>query len=407
MKQWLMREGMWLPANYTGPLRATHVFLDGGKAHVPHQRVPEFLAEYASRIEARAPPHDLLCVVERLAACEATGGRFKMFMDVDLKASDVPTPPADADLHHLARCILSCAPLSLRRGAVIVCKSTSATSATTKTGLHLVWQDVHVTASEAQALVGITTSNLAHDVTASMMAVDWGAALDGSVYRNSGLRMTFSSKGPRAPTPSMYLPWMVVTFSVSDMSEVDPDVEIINDPWSDVLTWVRRCSIIPDEVKASAVDAGPAEPARSHESDTRIIDGVDAALQGVLSGTPYEGVRYRVGARKENTMFIMLDSKFCHNVNREHKSNNVYLIVTKRNVQQACFCWCADTGCAEARHVVAGEGNALSAAIFGSSSMPTRARARSTNVAAVVMPSTTSHAIECLAARIKRQRLSN
>ncbi|PNH12598.1 hypothetical protein TSOC_000462 [Tetrabaena socialis] len=38
----------------------------------------------------------------------------------------------------------------------------------------------------------------------------------------------------------------------------------------------------------------------------------------------------------EDRYAICLESKFCYNIKTEHKSNNVYIIVTPENVQQAC-----------------------------------------------------------------------
>jgi hypothetical protein len=46
---------------------------------------------------------------------------------------------------------------------------------------------------------------------------------------------------------------------------------------------------------------------------------------------------------KKDMYIVFVDSKFCLNMNREHKSNNVYFVATKEGVSQKCFCMCKTT----------------------------------------------------------------
>jgi len=44
---------------------------------------------------------------------------------------------------------------------------------------------------------------------------------------------------------------------------------------------------------------------------------------------------------------IQTNERFCTNVNRDHKSNHIYMVVHEptRTMVQRCYCTCADTGC--------------------------------------------------------------
>ena len=107
LKAWLKDEGLWLFAGQATTSFISHVFLDGGKASVPLDRMPDFFRVY----EKSLSKGDVPCAVERLSR----DGVFKMFMDVDLK-------DFEGDLKSTAEQILEGLPGGLDVGEIIVCK---------------------------------------------------------------------------------------------------------------------------------------------------------------------------------------------------------------------------------------------------------------------------------------------
>lgn len=346
LKAWLRKEGLWLYAGSVSSDLITHLFLDGGKASVPFNRMQEFFAEYASCVHAGDIPR----VVERLSAV-GSDGDFRMFMDIDLK-------DFQGDLRKTARHVLSALPDELDVGDVVVCNKTSKAS---KEGLHLVWDSVYVSAKDALRLLAITVSNLKSLFPDAV--TDWLSALDGSVYKNSGLRMVYSAKNDK--DRAAYVPWFVshqeensrITIDVVDAANVE--------------AWLDRCSIIkttgrtkktPESTK-KATGRHPEGGAKRQRPSELDDDDVHAALNVILEGTPYQGCSYHVNVGSACNI-IRLDSKYCFNIGKEHRSNNAYLVVSRHSVQQACHCKCQHTGCAAHRKVIAGRNNPVSAIYF-------------------------------------------
>lgn len=339
LKAWLRQEGFWLYAGHAGSDIVSHVFLDGGKASVPLERMQDFFKEYASCVNNG----DIPCAVERLSAV-GEDGAFRMFMDVDLKDFQGDR----GDLKTVADQILSALPGELDVGDVVVCcKDKRAINK--KEGLHLIWNDVYVSTQDALRLLAVTVSNLVALFPNSL--TDWMPSLDGSVYKNSGLRMAYSAKG--RDDAGVYVPWFV-----SSVSSLEEERSIKMSTNEDTASWLAQCSIIPPTpVKLESKMKG--------KKIVKITNVPDSAFEAVVSGTPYSGSKFSI-TRSDNAVLMRLDSKFCYNIGKEHKSNHAYLIVTRQAVNQACYCKCAHTGCSTSRQVLAGSRNPLSLFFFPS-----------------------------------------
>ena len=173
--------------------------------------------------------------------------------------------------------------------------------------------------------------------------------------------------------------------------------EVVADPYADVASWLDRCSIISDSPPSSnnnSVNNVNTVGGTLGTFGQETVDVSDGAFDAVVRGTPYFGSRHSIVA-SENAHIVRMDNKYCYNVGREHRSNNAYLIVTRNKVEQACYCKCANTGCAEHRKLIAGPGNALSLELYPRPPM------------ASVMPTSRARQIETVqrwSSAIKRQR---
>ena len=353
LRSWLKKESLWLYASSN--LTPTHVFLDGGKACIPLARVPELLEVCAACVAAGDPP----CLVERLAASREN---FRMFMDLDFKSNQAH----GSGLSRVLDVLLESLPLPLQKGTIIVCRRSPAESSSNpeseKQGLHLIWEDVPATSAQAVAWVRVTLSNIASLFPDESM--DWRSVLDCSVYRNSGLRVVFAPKG--RGDRSTYVPWMVVSRpAAGELSKVSVNVNV-NDP----LMWLRRCSIIllTAGVKPEPLDTGVEPVVESVVEPRTEVDSEAAAssIDRLLSRyEAYRGCRWLPPVKIcDKAVVVPLESKYCHNIGREHRNNRVYLLVTRTGVYQACHCRCPDKTCKTFRKQLAGPGNSVSRKIF-------------------------------------------
>jgi hypothetical protein len=367
VKSWLIKKGYMIPkGSSSSPI--THVFLDGGKACVPLDALDELFDVFVNAL-ARG---ESVALVERLSASPTyyNDSKFRMFMDIDIsKALDI------ASLREIVTNIATALPSSLMECTMTItvskCSSeilgngTGAVAATStkpeidRCGLHLVWcESTLVTSKQAQDYVAVVAANVP----------DYKAYLDTSVFKNNGLRMNFTHKGKG--DSRIYTPWIKIGFKSHD-DKVSPEIsEILSHGTTraDMVSSLKATSIIyrssPDQQQQQQ------QPAQLLTSDARDAASVkpewQAAWAQLTQDTPYRGSRL-VSVQKQTlqTMTFRIDSRYCMNVKREHKSENVTICVKPNVVEQRCFCKCPDTGCAKFKGAVAAAGNMLSRSIYG------------------------------------------
>jgi hypothetical protein len=151
---------------------------------------------------------------------------------------------------------------------------------------------------------------------------------DASVY-SSGLRMIGSKKSREVAR--VYTP-------VYELTEEGPWLEI-SDRWT--LTHLNDSSIF-------CKDPVAVEPTRPVLS---IPTNLSSDLNFGFISPKYETIRYQIKTVK-NYINVLTDSKFCMNIQQEHKNNRIYFVIhkcPKSGVVTAhvkCFCKCEHTGCA-------------------------------------------------------------
>jgi hypothetical protein len=206
-----------------------------------------------------------------------------------------------------------------------------------KRGFHVVWPDILVTSATALRFRAFVLPRLA-DVK-SPFANDWDSAVDACVYRSNGLRMPWSAKG--RGDDSFYAP----------VARVLPDGAVV--PTSppqgvaEVREHVRRLSI-----RAFAVDETPVlvppdpedpeiaaiSPAAAvHSGDLAhyadVLPALGAALPLCFAGQRFTGL-----VRGDACFMLRSTSRWCLNLEAEHRSSNVYFVLSRRGVHQRCYC---------------------------------------------------------------------
>ena len=357
---WLQSHGFWVRSSPSSLKKShstvdsrqlTHVFLDGGRASVPAASLPDFWSAYASVVGQR-DQH----VVERVPTDPTH--ELKMFLDIDIKFGSVDTGHCrDTTISSIINTIFSCLPQDLRQGAVILLEGSRGpsrgpsrdSSGDTKCGFHLVWTRVVVD--------GATASTLRDEIVANCEAraekkVPWGDIIDRSVYR-SGLRMPYSCKGMARDMCSVYVPTKRVEFH-DDNEDSNKSIQMYYDEGDNAPmtpkpddALLAETSLHLDPRKASSYYIRVTRK----KSSSRAVVVMPTRIKSTTSITLEAKVRAHLPPMYADCAFtrmyvhtmhatVHLDSKYCHNLQREHHSNRVYLYIDARGIWQRCFCRC-------------------------------------------------------------------
>lgn len=343
---WLKEQGFWLSAGDTSARPITHLFLDGGKAHVPDDKTIEFYQEYASCIRKGIPQY----VVEQRTPA------FRLFIDVDIR-SKFPLP--QDMIERMSACLYGCsreffAPLS---SSMIVCLAPDRQlpDGMHKTGIHLHWPRVFITSSKALTFRTLCITRCTEEF-GDCFAVGWGNIIDAAVYRSSGLRMIYSLK--RNAT-GVYVPRLVF--------QPDGSVQTASGVLEALETWLQDVSIRVSRVVDPTTVAGGSGDSTdaSHEelliktehnkgtlqrmslaeARTRSMAvALETSLPPFFRNCKVTSI-YKIVPRSKKADHIKYifgtNCKNCMNkVSGFHRSNHVYFMVSASGVHQRCFCRC-------------------------------------------------------------------
>jgi hypothetical protein len=172
--------------------------------------------------------------------------------------------------------------------------------------------------------------------------------IDKSVYENNGLRMIGSHKGKASSTSGIYWP----TLEMND-DEVTPLKH--DEVMRELPSWVRSTSIrLPPGALVPEVEMPPRrklyvdfpghDDADATPVDSDTAQAVEMALEKTLPRV-YKSSKMTVTKTlaKKKAWLVRSSSKFCHNINSDHRSTNVFFYVTAEHAVQKCFCTCDTT----------------------------------------------------------------
>jgi hypothetical protein len=259
--------------------------MDGGSLNVPPEEMEEFFREYIQTIQSGTK----LYVVEQKTT------RFKFFIDFDYKD---PEKLSDEDITRFCSIIHEATGSSSR--CLIARTKPRPVKEGIKTGVHIHWPDLIVDRTRAL--------NIRTNVLLALGEGPWATIIDPAVYGGSGLRMLWSHK---KPSGDPYIPWKIL--SGHEFSK-EPNAEILK------LFSVRVEGPVSDKIMTDAVD----------------INGLEEFVQRYLKGQRRTRVK-RVQRHEHDGWYVQSDSKFCENINREHKSNHIWFSIRSGRVSQRCF----------------------------------------------------------------------
>lgn len=332
----------------------THFFLDGGKLSVPDDHAGTFLNIYFKYVAVK---RERLCVVELKTPV------FRLFFDLDMRfQKDTSQNVVRRTIDHLC--------LSIHRfvtdGFFDLDQKPSQQHIDTVQKVSFVCENFHVNKKKTvPSMVSILFSHLfmsihrslklretllqsipdAFDDTYCIPKNGWGDVIDDSVYRANGLRMLYSHKGKIENRA--YIP----TAKIEDekMTSIKPSV-------SDARDILHATSL--------RISSGVLTPCRGgqHEiadtEDTHRVDGIIIgkcvsiapyidATESLRQYLPevYKNVSFIGAFQTDHAVMLKTNSRFCHNINREHRTSTIYLVITKHGLSQRCYCRKEEYGC--------------------------------------------------------------
>lgn len=343
--QWLRQERMWIEGDMDSR-SVTHVFLDGGKVHVEDDDMERFHEVYCDCVAKNIPQY----VVEQRTPV------FKLFMDVDLQSKTIID---DETILRICETIAAAARefFDPMESDVIVCtapvRELPGVIRSYKHGIHLHWKDIYVVSSKALTFRNLCIKRCAESFGDTCFHNTWVKIIDAAVYKSSGLRLIGSLKRGISGT---YLPQYVL--------RPDRMVIKVESPMTNLLTWVKECSIrlpigLPsfsgaayntDSTDDRHEEAILGSSHKGHLTRVSLRDFKDtlACFMKVVATFPFFKT-FRVtsvykidSSNGANPAYIIGTScKRCMNkASGIHNSNHIYFFVDKKGIHQRCFCRC-------------------------------------------------------------------
>lgn len=330
----LQQQGWWIgAAPGKGPRqKCTHLLMDGGRAHVPDAANGEFLNQYALALVRGQRP----------SVVELRTPIYKLFMDLDilLEAEGAEAYDLTPLWHEVQAAVQDF--FDAPSYEMVVCTApTKKDGDGIKRGAHLYWPTIYVKDHLALAFREYLIPKLKESAFGDDAAFlkPWEEIVDIMVYKGSGLRMPWSSKGQegRAYVPTAI--WNGESF------DPVPPVEGA----SALRSWVHKLSIrtvgsvtSPTPTKPDFVVQDPSalSAAGTGSSGTRQrLDEYQDVIPRISEVLPpeYAPCEFTSAFKTPYSVMLRTNCHFCRNVGRAHKSNTVFFVVSRLGLTQRCF----------------------------------------------------------------------
>ena len=228
---------------------------------------------------------------EKVYVVEQKTDVFRFFVDLDWRATE---PLSDEHLLEILQVMCSVVP-----GRCIVARASPRIEedGRTKSGVHIHWPDTKVRRAEALAFRTRILLELGDDP-------EWNERIDVSVYGGSGLRMIGSHK---MPTGDPYVPWI-------------PGEE------------ARSVTI--DDIKDFSIRTNESD-ATENITEVTNFGPIEAYIRKYIPGQEHARIK-RMIRRSPEILWVQTDSRWCANIQGEHKSNHVWFYVYGDTICQRC-----------------------------------------------------------------------
>ena len=270
INQWLCKNGK------------THLLLDGGTLTAKEGFYEAYIQDILNG--------EKLCVVEKKTT------NFRFFIDVDIEQDE----EVEIDFMNMALMIDKIVNLGPCVLATTKGQSNSfgrkTQKGTYKYGLHMIWIESVVNKQKAN---GIRMKLL------DELGSDWDKIIDASVYAGSGLRMIWSFKNEEGSVP--YVPWASIKDGVfKEFGDVFPKVEYLKLFSIRIVNDIQQTQEI---VKSEG------------------YSDLENFIQTNIPGQSKAKIIKISRCKNKKDYWISTNSRYCHNIKRDHKSNHVWFVL--------------------------------------------------------------------------------
>lgn len=340
LREWCKKQ------NFNNARNLSHVLMDGGVLSIPFDKLREFYDVYIQCVKSD----------EKIFVVEQKTDTYNFFMDVDYKDDEelsfdnvksICQIICDKVLtFNTAKCLITVSEPKPKDGKI-------------KTGIHLNWHGLVVNQEGAIQLMHHVVSTLEKIYSAK----DWTRIIDASVYgslgtKGSGFRLPWSHKksvhseckgagcilcDKGKMIEGEYRP--VYMYNNGVMERVDHEITMEHLVLATVRTTEKKVVTIPELV----VLCQPIRK-RQHEGDFTITESKNeihnAELRGLLETFIRKWMKGNEGTKvlsifKFKSIYLLkTTSRYCENIQRNHNSNHVKIIIDGGLIFQRCFCRC-------------------------------------------------------------------
>ena len=325
----LMLHGWWLRSG--DEKKNTHLFLDGGKAHVPDDAGGQFLSQYALAVVRK----------DQLTAVEIRTPVFRLFMDFDIRVH--PAHQDALDLEAMWKLVQKAALAFFAQPSdLVVCSAAHKHEhdpEAIKIGIHLYWPQIYVNTDRALAFRETLLPVFTEAFGTELFVNSWEEIMDACVFKGSGLRMPWSSKG--RGEDRAYMPTLECTPTL-EIHHIPPITGV-----AAVREWMHKLTIrctrgeqltpLHDGIDVPT-SAAPLERGEGTGTKQR-MDAYQHLLPRIEQVLPpeYTPQHFTGMFRTPHNVMLKSTSRYCRHVGREHKSNTVYFVIDRHGITQRCF----------------------------------------------------------------------
>lgn len=371
LKRWLTTNNYLLDKTKDDDcsIKATHFFLDGGKAAIPFDKLDEFHKVYTECLNKNV----------QLFVIECRTDIFRFFADLDFASPELLSD--EYILEVIGTINASVSFLYAKDLNVIVCntntkKITKNGSNLIKQGYHLFWPDIYIDMQTAIKIRQYLLEKIKLVYGERASVNPWADVLDEVVYKSNGIRMNGSYKMNIFTTDNKRR-FQVENRKYTLLTVLNGDKNIVH-------TEIQRLTNMDELIKNTTIRTNltnitplvNTEPLTISEklsieaeqdndegtnssSNTMAQDSDDFYLKRInKNNRKYTEIlkffeihvadkNYKVGQikgilhiEKTDSYVLKTTSGYCQNIERSHNSCGIYFILNKNGLCQKCYCKC-------------------------------------------------------------------
>lgn len=318
----------------------THLFLDGGKADIPHDKEQEFIRAYSRELD----------LGNKVYIVEKRPDVFRYMIDVDIIDTEYWGEEKIKDLIKLVQSVLF--EFYETDMNVICCLAPEKRCKNgVKTGIHLIWPRHFINCEDALTIREAILIKLGDDW--GLILNSWTDAIDELVYLRNGYRMVGSDKlVPKTNTPENRPYKLFCILDSNGRDRVNYFNRLNTDNYSLILdTSIRFIPLenskltIPFKSIPKWLPLTNIKKSNKSNTKTRVLGTVEyEIIQNFMESELPDSYNHQsikdIRQYPDGNFLIITDSSYCMNIQRDHNSCGIYFFCNRKGIYQKCLCPC-------------------------------------------------------------------